>query len=153
MVSWVWRDDDSAIKSIGYSSREPTFNSQHPHGSSQPSVTPVPGNMTPSHRHTFRQNTIAHKIIFFLKKKRVSQRTRNLPFWLIWLAGEIPRSVYLCPCAPYHTPTHTHTHTHTHIQSYTHKHTHIHTHTRIHTHTHTHTSIHTHRGYRHIQSS
>ena len=37
-------------KSTEYSSRGPGFNSQHPRGSSQLSVTPVPGNLTPSHR-------------------------------------------------------------------------------------------------------
>jgi hypothetical protein len=32
-------------------------------GSSELSVTPVPGDPTPSHRHICRQNTNAHKII------------------------------------------------------------------------------------------
>jgi hypothetical protein len=39
-----------------------SFNSYYPHGSSQLSVTPVPGNPTPSNRHTCRQNTNAHEI-------------------------------------------------------------------------------------------
>lgn len=38
------RKTGSAAKSIGHSSRGPSFDSQHPHGASQPSVTPVPGN-------------------------------------------------------------------------------------------------------------
>ena len=32
-------------KSTGFSSIGPGFNSQHPHGGSQPSVTPVPGDL------------------------------------------------------------------------------------------------------------
>ena len=36
------------VKSIGCSSRGPEFNSQHPHGGSQPSVTPVLGDLMPS---------------------------------------------------------------------------------------------------------
>jgi hypothetical protein len=36
-ISWGWRDG-SAVKSIDYSSKGPEFNSQQPHGSSQPSV-------------------------------------------------------------------------------------------------------------------
>jgi hypothetical protein len=37
-----WRDG-SVVKSTGCSSRGPRFNSQHLHGSSQLSATPVPG--------------------------------------------------------------------------------------------------------------
>ena len=44
-----WRDG-LAIKSTG-SSRGPRFDSQHPHGRSQLSVTPVPGHLTATHRH------------------------------------------------------------------------------------------------------
>jgi hypothetical protein len=36
-VVWGWRDD-SAVKSTDCYSRGPEFNSQHPHGGSQPSV-------------------------------------------------------------------------------------------------------------------
>ena len=36
------------LRSTGCSSRGPRFNSQHPHGSSQVSVTPVPGDLIPS---------------------------------------------------------------------------------------------------------
>ena len=53
-------------------SREPRFNSQHSHGSSQLSLTPVPGDPVPTFgllgqqahvilRHTFKQNTHTHK--------------------------------------------------------------------------------------------
>nr|AAD29365.1 putative CAMP protein [Mus musculus]AAI45147.1 Vesicle-associated membrane protein 5 [Mus musculus]AAK38123.1 CAMP protein [Mus musculus] len=42
------------IKSTGYSSRGSRFSSQHPHGSSQLSLTLVPKDLTPSHRHTCR---------------------------------------------------------------------------------------------------
>jgi hypothetical protein len=51
LVRGGWRDDSMA-KSSGCSSRGPRFNSQHPHGSSKLSATPIPGNLTPSHRHT-----------------------------------------------------------------------------------------------------
>jgi hypothetical protein len=37
-MSWGWRDG-SAVRSTGCSSRVSEFNSQHPHGGSQPSVT------------------------------------------------------------------------------------------------------------------
>ena len=42
---WLGRDwrDGSMVKSTGCSSREPRFNSQHPHSHSQPTVPPVPG--------------------------------------------------------------------------------------------------------------
>ena len=40
-----WRDG-SAVNNSYCSCKEPRFESQHPHGSSQPSVTQVPGNMT-----------------------------------------------------------------------------------------------------------
>jgi hypothetical protein len=56
-----WRDG-SVVKSMTCDSKGPGFNSQHPHGSSQLSVTPGAGDMTTSHRHTCRQNTKAPKI-------------------------------------------------------------------------------------------
>ena len=46
-----WRDG-SALKSTDCSSRGPEFNSQHPHGSSHLSVTPLPGDLTSSHQCT-----------------------------------------------------------------------------------------------------
>ena len=51
------------VKNTGCFSRELKFNSQHAHGSSQVSVTLVPGNLAPSHRHAYRQNTNEHKHI------------------------------------------------------------------------------------------
>jgi hypothetical protein len=39
--------DSSAVKSTRYASREPQFNSQHSHGSSQPSVSPVSRDLMP----------------------------------------------------------------------------------------------------------
>ena len=51
-----------ADKNTGCSYRGPRFNFQHPPDSSQLSISPVPGHPTPSHRHTHRQNTNAHKI-------------------------------------------------------------------------------------------
>jgi hypothetical protein len=49
--------DGSVVVSTSCSSRR--YNSQHPHGSSQLSVTPGSDNLT--HRHTDRQNTNTHK--------------------------------------------------------------------------------------------
>ena len=40
--------DGSQVTSTGCSSRGPRFNSQHPHGSSQPCMIPVPGVLIPS---------------------------------------------------------------------------------------------------------
>lgn len=40
--------------------REPTFGTQHPHGGSHLPVTPVPGDVVPSHTHISRQNTNVH---------------------------------------------------------------------------------------------
>ena len=54
--------DGLAVKSTGCSSRWPRFNSQHPHDSSQLSVTPVAGDLTFSYRHTCRQNTNTREI-------------------------------------------------------------------------------------------
>ena len=42
-----WRDS-SAVKNTDCSFRGPGFNSQHPHDSSQPSITPVPRDLMPS---------------------------------------------------------------------------------------------------------
>jgi hypothetical protein len=44
---WGWRDG-SAVKHTLYSSRGPEFNSQHPYGRLQLSITPVPGHLTPA---------------------------------------------------------------------------------------------------------
>jgi hypothetical protein len=46
-------------------------------------VTPVPGNLTPSHRHTCRQSINAHKNkqIFLLKReKNGKESSRHKPF-------------------------------------------------------------------------
>ena len=63
----------SVVMSTGCSSKGPRFNSQHPHGSSQLSVTPVPGDLTPSHRHTSGQNTNVHKIKINKSLKNVKE--------------------------------------------------------------------------------
>jgi hypothetical protein len=42
------------VKSNGYSSRGPRFNSQPPHDNSQLSTTSVPRDLTLSYKHTFR---------------------------------------------------------------------------------------------------
>lgn len=61
-----WRDSSVVDISAGWSSSGPEFVSQNPHGSSQPSIIPVPGPPTPSSgiqccRHTHRQTTIHMK--------------------------------------------------------------------------------------------
>jgi hypothetical protein len=61
-----WRDG-SLVKTTGCSSRERRLSSQHPHGCSRLPVTPVPGLLTPSHRHTCQQNTNKHAYIQYLK--------------------------------------------------------------------------------------
>jgi hypothetical protein len=57
--------------------RRSGFNSQHPYGSLQMSVTPVLGDLTPSHRHKCRQNTSMHVIIIIkeLRVKKSSSKT------------------------------------------------------------------------------
>jgi hypothetical protein len=67
-----WRDG-SAVKNTGCSSKGPGFNSQHPRGSSHLPVTPVPGDLMPSHRQTRRQNTNAHKVKINYKKETNKQ--------------------------------------------------------------------------------
>ena len=71
--------DGFSTKSTHCSSRGSRFNSQHPHGNSQLFVTPVPGDLTPSHRYTHRQNTNAHKII--LKNKLFQVVLWHLRVW------------------------------------------------------------------------
>lgn len=67
-----WRDG-SVVKS--HSSREPRFNSQQPLGSSQPSITLVPGNPTPSGiRHMHGINSF-----FCVLKKKKSKVNDSLP--------------------------------------------------------------------------
>ena len=66
MNSRGWRDD-SAVKSTGCSSRGPGFNSQHLHGSSQLSVTPVPGDVMSTYRHICRPSSMRIKINESLK--------------------------------------------------------------------------------------
>ena len=56
-----WRDG-SALKSTGCSSRRPGFNTQHPHSSSQLSVTPAPGDPTPS--DVFRHPQVITHVIY-----------------------------------------------------------------------------------------
>jgi hypothetical protein len=47
------------VKNTGCSFGIPRFNFQQPHDSSQLFVTPVPGDLTPSHKPTWKQNTNA----------------------------------------------------------------------------------------------
>ena len=61
------------VKSTGCSSGEPRFNSQHPQGSSQLSVTHICGTQT-----ICKQNTHTYKISFFFKfKKEWGKRDRD----------------------------------------------------------------------------
>lgn len=111
------------VKSTGCSSKGPGFNSQHPHGGSQPqhSLTPTPGNQTPSsgfyvhqalpaacetsrppwtsgmytvHRHTHRQNTHTHKIII---QKSCQRHTSG------YVCENIFREVQLMKKDPHHS--------------------------------------------------
>ena len=50
------------LRALAALTRGPGFNSQHSHGGSLLSVTPVPGLLMPSHRHTCTENINAHKI-------------------------------------------------------------------------------------------
>ena len=59
-----WRDS-SAVKRNDHSSRGLRFNNWSSHGISQLSMTPVPEDQTPSHRHSSR-----------LKRKKERQRAR-----------------------------------------------------------------------------
>ena len=68
------RMDASVVRSTGWTFRGPGLDSQHPHGSSQLSVTPVSGDLMPSsvllgdqalhmvHRHTCKQKAHIHKL-------------------------------------------------------------------------------------------
>jgi hypothetical protein len=58
------------VKSTCYSCRICEFNSQHLHGSSQPSVIPVPGNLTASSGFCQHQHTHFVLLCFNLKKKK-----------------------------------------------------------------------------------
>lgn len=57
----------------------PRFNSRRPHGSSRLSVTLVPEDPAPSHRHTCKQNTNAHKGKGEERNPRVRQLEREPP--------------------------------------------------------------------------
>jgi hypothetical protein len=67
--------------------RGPGFNSQHPHGSSQLSVTLVPGHPIPLHKHTCRQSTIVCKYFFKIKK---------ILFWKITFCNFFWCFVFVC---------------------------------------------------------
>ena len=74
------KERGSTVKSAGGSSREPGFNFLHPHGSSHLSVTPVPGDLMPSYRHTHTNDTKAHKML--IKKifeKRCNCSKQSVP--------------------------------------------------------------------------
>jgi hypothetical protein len=85
----AWRDG-SGIRSNGCSSRGPEFHSRHPHGSSQLSVAPVPEDLTPSHRHTCRQNTSVREfkniliLFIYLFIFGFSRQGFSVSPWLSW---------------------------------------------------------------------
>ena len=110
------------LKSTGCSSRGPEFNSQHPHGGSQPSVTPVQGDPTSFgglhgdsvHRHTCRKTPLHIKISNF--KHETEQLVPGVP-WVgdsydcpsslkalaatLWVSGALPAPPStLAPQAP-----------------------------------------------------
>lgn len=67
---WINKPHSNPLRSPGHGmERWPEFNSEHPHGSLQLSVTAVPGDPTSSHRYTCRQNTKAQKKKMKKKKK------------------------------------------------------------------------------------
>jgi hypothetical protein len=63
----------SEVKNTGCSSRGPSFNCQHPHGSSELSVIPVPGEFAPSHTYICRQNI------------KLNKRRHRKIFFYVWL--------------------------------------------------------------------
>jgi hypothetical protein len=65
------------IKSTGFSSRGLKFGSQHPRGSLQQFVTPVPGDLTFSLRYIYRQNTNEPEIKENLKITYATQESRK----------------------------------------------------------------------------
>lgn len=130
-MRWGWRRG-SAVKSIGYSSRWPVFNPQHPHSSSQLSVAPVSGIQHP-HRdiHAGKTPINAHKIkINYLKNKMENNGGRHLTF------------TTLIPCTSANICTHICTHAHTSAHIYIPTPAHIHTQTCTCVHVHTYTCIH-----------
>lgn len=62
-----WRAG-SGVKSTGCPSRGPVFKPQYTHGSSQLSVTPVPGTLSKTLTPTCKQNTSAHKMKIIKKE-------------------------------------------------------------------------------------
>ena len=66
--------DELAVKNCSF--RGPGFKLKHPHSNSQLSVTPAPGDLIATHRHTCRQKNNAHKIKTnkFTKTKKESMQ-------------------------------------------------------------------------------
>ena len=76
------RRDGSVVKNTGWSSSGPGFNSRHPHGHPHLSVTPVPGSLTTSHRHTCWKNTNAHNLKVNHLKKFFLNGAGKMALWL-----------------------------------------------------------------------
>lgn len=92
----VWRDG-SLVRSTGCSFREHRVNPQHPHSTSQPTVTAVLGDPTTSSflsghqafigaRHICRKNTYTYKINTFLMVK--------CTFQLIFFNSSVISTIY-----------------------------------------------------------
>jgi hypothetical protein len=76
----VSRDGSQQLGALAALPEDLSFKSQHPQGVSQLSVTPFPGNLTPSHRHTCSQNANKHKVKINLKTKQT--KLLRLARWL-----------------------------------------------------------------------
>lgn len=58
------------VKSTGYFSMRTLVQFLAPSWSSELSVAPIPGDLTPSHRYAYKQNTNAHQINEFFEKEK-----------------------------------------------------------------------------------
>ena len=70
-----WRDG-SVVKSTGYSSRGPEFDSQQPHGASRPSVMGSDALFWHPGTQICRESTHLHKINKYIFRKNKNQRTK-----------------------------------------------------------------------------
>lgn len=74
------------VKSTDCSAEGCRFICQHPHGSSQLFIIPVPGDRAPSHRHTCMQNTKAHKT----KINKLLKRKQRSASWVLSKTLPVP---------------------------------------------------------------
>lgn len=103
-LQWGWRDK-VAVRSPGCSSRGPRLKFQNPYGGSEPSVTPIPGNLMPlfwvpvgtRHVHTDRWSILTHKNKQIKLRKLISKQVRkviNLQNEYVSLNPEIPNTKF-----------------------------------------------------------